>query len=1309
MRLLRRGDTGEFSFTEDLVGDEAIPPYAILSHTWGVDTEEVTFDDLINGTGKDKPGYKKIRFCGEQARQDGLQYFWIDTCCINKANKAELSHAISSMFRWYRNATRCYVYLPDVSSPPFDTNEEFNPPPWESDFRKSRLLAPSSVEFFSQEGKRLGDKNSLRQQIHEITAIPNSGEEIGKLEKCMQDLHLTDPRDDKKRIEETKGGLLEDSYHWILENSDFQRWRDDQQSRLLWIKGDPGKGKTMLLCGIVNELTKSMAKTNLLSYFFCQATDSRINNATAVLRGLLYMLVNQQPSLVSHIRKKYDHAGKALLEDTNAWVALSETFVNILQDPSLNSTYLIVDALDECVTDLPKLLDFVVQKSSVSSRVKWIVSSRNWPNVEEWLEGAGHKVRLCLELNADSVSTAVSIYIQHKAFQLAQRKKYDKKTRDAVLGHLSLNANDTFLWVALVCQDLENIPRWNTLAKLNAFPPGLDSLYERMMQQICNSDNAGLCKQILASISTAYRPITLKELTCLVEVLEDIADDLELIREIVSLLSLQVMSKTLRRDMYSLRALGYPAEQVELPDPDPLAPVTSSATSSADLQDGGAVHEFVRKKYLYSLEALSLCKNMSKGVVSIAKLETLINGRANAAKLVELVRDARRFIMAHKGAIENSPLQAYASALLFSPTHSLIRGLFKEEEPKWITIKPAMGDKWSACLQTLEGHRGLVLSVAFSHDSTRLASASDDKTVKIWDASSGECLQTLEGHRGWVWSVTFSRDSTRLASVSDDKTVMIWDASSGECLQTLEGHRRRVRSVAFSHDSTRLASASDDKTVKIWDASSGECLQTLKGHRGSVLSVAFSHDSIRLASASDDKTVKIWDASSGEYLQTLEGHRGWVRSVAFSHDSTRLASASIDRKVKIWDASSGECLHTLKGHRGSVWSVAFSHDSTRLASASDDRKVKIWDANSDECLQTLEGHRGRVLSVAFSHDSTRLASASDDWTVKIWDASSGECLRALEGHRSRVRSVAFSHDSTRLASASDDKTVKIWDASSGECLQTLEGHRGSVLSVAFSHDSTRLASVSDDKTVKIWDASSGECLQTLKGHRGLVRSVAFSHDSTRLASASNDKTVKIWDASSGECLQTLEVHSGWVRSVAFSHDSTRLASASDDKTVKIWDASSGECLQTLEGHRGRVQSVAFSHDSTRLASASLDRKVKIWDVSSGECLQTLNTGKVLFNISFETTGSYLHTEIGAIVISASSVSNITTTVTEPQHPRYKRGALSSDGAWITYDSENLVWLPSEYRPSCSAVSGKTIGIGVGSGKVWVCDLELDKS
>lgn len=752
MRLLRRSDTSNFSLTP--FPEEAIPPYAILSHTWGADTEEVTFDDLTNGTGKDKPGYEKIRFCGEQAAQDGLEWFWIDTCCIDNMNKAELSQAIRSMFRWYQNATRCYVFLADVPRHPSDTNEKTNTRPWEVDFRESRwftrgwtlqeLLAPWSVTFYSRERKQLGDKSSLRQPIHEITGIPKSalqggllsqfsvnerlswiehrqtklaedkayslqgifgvyiapiyGEgaatafkrlmsESDKLENCIQHLRLTDPRDDKKRIEETKGGLLGDSYSWILENSDFRRWHSDQQSGLLWIKGDPGKGKTMLLCGIINELNKSMSKTNLLSYFFCQTTDSRINNAPAVLRGLLYLLVNQQPSLVSHIQKKYDHAGKALFEDTNAWVALSEIFTNILPDPilSLNSTYFIVDALDECVTDLPKLLDFIVLMSSVSPRVKWIVSSRNRPDIEERLERQEHKVRLCLQLNAKSISTAVSIFIQHKVRQLAERKKYDDKMRAAVLHRLSSNANDTFLWVALVCQHLEKIQRWETLAKLHQFPPGLDSLYERMFEQIRASNNADLCKRMLALIAIVYRPITLNELTSLTEMLKDIADDLESVGEIINLCgsfltvregtiyfvhqsakdylfeqaideifpsgkeethytifsrSLYIMSKTLQRDIYSLGALGCPIEEVKPLEPDPLAVGRYSCiywvdhlsdwnpnhctNHRGDLQNGGVIDEFIRKKYLYWLEALSLCGGISDGVTSMIKLEALL-------------------------------------------------------------------------------------------------------------------------------------------------------------------------------------------------------------------------------------------------------------------------------------------------------------------------------------------------------------------------------------------------------------------------------------------------------------------------------------------------------------------------------------------------------------------------------------------------------------------------------------------------------------------------------------------------------------
>jgi hypothetical protein len=167
----------------------------------------------------------------------------------------------------------------------------------------------------------------------------------------------------------------------------------------------------MLLCGIINKLRESMPSTTLLSYFFCQATDSRINSATAMLRGLLYMLIVQQPSLTSHVRKKHNYAGKSLFEDANAWEALTEIFEDVLRDPSLRPTYLVIDALDECLTDLPMLLAFVGKQSSLSSCVKWIVSSRNWPDIEAQLKQAGHKVKLSLELNAKSVAAAVNVFV----------------------------------------------------------------------------------------------------------------------------------------------------------------------------------------------------------------------------------------------------------------------------------------------------------------------------------------------------------------------------------------------------------------------------------------------------------------------------------------------------------------------------------------------------------------------------------------------------------------------------------------------------------------------------------------------------------------------------------------------------------------------------------------------------------------------------------------------------------------------------------------------------------------------------------
>jgi WD40 repeat protein len=536
-------------------------------------------------------------------------------------------------------------------------------------------------------------------------------------------------------------------------------------------------------------------------------------------------------------------------------------------------------------------------------------------------------------------------------------------------------------------------------------------------------------------------------------------------------------------------------------------------------------------------------------------------------------------------------------------------------------------------LLTLKGHTDAVTSIAYSPDGKRLASASWDKTMKMWDAQTGQELRTFKGHTDDVNHVVYSPDGKRLASASGNGTVNIWDAQTGQELLTLKGHTGEVNSVAFSPDGKRLASgsgmlnATNDAfaagEVKVWDAQTGQDLFTLKGHSSVVGRVAFSADGKRLASASD-KTVKLWDAQTGQELLTLKGHAGEVNSVAFSPDGKCLASASEDEMVKVWDAETGQELLTFKGHAAGVTGVVFRPDGKRLASASKDGTLKVWDAQTGQkpliLHATPTGFSGHA--VAFSPDGKRLASGgrgrpgSGPGEVKVWDAQTGREIVILKGHTAMVTTVAYSPDGKRLASGSGtwDVTkqayvgleVKVWDAQTGQELLTLKGHTGEVNGVAFSPDGRRLASASGGE-LKVWDALTGQDILTLKGHSMTVGGVAFSPDGKRLASAEGKGgkpgEVKLWDAWTGQELQTLKGHIKGVLSVAFSPDGKRLASTGWDSIVKVWDAETGQELLSCKGHNGLVTSVAFSPDGKRLASAG-GLGLKVWDAETGQELLT---------------------------------------------------------------------------------------------------------
>ncbi|KAM8882705.1 F-box/WD repeat-containing protein 7-like isoform 1-T1 [Synchiropus picturatus] len=310
----------------------------------------------------------------------------------------------------------------------------------------------------------------------------------------------------------------------------------------------------------------------------------------------------------------------------------------------------------------------------------------------------------------------------------------------------------------------------------------------------------------------------------------------------------------------------------------------------------------------------------------------------------------------------------------------------------------------------LKGHDDHVITcLQFSGD--LIVSGSDDNTLKVWSAITGQCLRTLTGHTGGVWCSQMT--GATVISGSTDRTLRVWNAESGECVHTLYGHTSTVRCMHLHGN--RVVSGSRDTTLRVWDVVTGRCEHVLTGHLGAVRCVQFNGH--RVVSGGYDYRVKVWDPETETCLHTLQGHTNRVYSLQF--DGVFVVSGSLDTSIRVWDAETGGCVHTLTGHQ-SLTSGMELRDNI-LVSGNADSTVRVWDVRTGQCLHTLQGpfkHQSAVTCLQFCRGL--VLSSSDDGTVKLWDLRTGAYLRdvvALQSRGSGGVVWRFKASDTRLVCA----------------------------------------------------------------------------------------------------------------------------------------------------------------------------------------------------------------------------------------------------------------------------------------------------